>query len=287
MRILYKWIYPWAALTFCLISFLNLANSQTKHNQTQIIKALPIIKTIREPRQTPIVLRGQLSKKRQRQAVRLTRAIIKDVSTRFLSDKDKSQMPPVDICLFGSKKKYRQFLGDVFGNPDDHSPMGFYMPGMRLVVANLAHGYGNLRHETVHALLGDDFDYLPDFINEGLGSLYGTARLTKKGFYFLVNYRLRHLRQARAEGRLPDLEALANSGRAEVYGNQSSSAYYGISRYILLYLDRKKKLNSFIKEMRSKQMTPSWQKEVLEKYIDYDAFLKWTQRLKIPGRRKK
>ena len=41
---------------------------------------------------------------------------------------------------------------------------------------------GNLRHELVHPLLGDDYPAIPAWLNEGIASLYGSAKRGKRGF---------------------------------------------------------------------------------------------------------
>jgi hypothetical protein len=241
----------------------------------------PVLARIEEEGQTRIVLRGVIEKKRARRMEQLARAVQRDISRRFLTDKDKSGLPPVDLCLFASTRTYRAFVAEVFGEDYDVSDWGFYVPRRRLVVANIGASRGNLRHELTHALLDDDFPDIPDWLNEGLGSLYGSAVQTKKGFKFLVNYRLRHLRQALKAGLLPDLDELANSTRRDVYG-LNSLAYYALSRYLLLYLDRRGKLEEFITKLRQGPLTPNRQLKILKEYVDYDAFIEWTRRLRFP-----
>lgn len=243
----------------------------------------PVLARIEEEGQTPIVLRGKIEKKRAKQMEQLARAVQRHVIRRFLSDKDKSGFAPVDLCLFGSTRSYRAFVTEIFGEGYDVSDWGFYVPGRRLVVANIGASRGNLRHELTHALLDDDFPDIPDWLNEGLGSLYGSAVRTKKGFRFLVNYRLRHLRKKLKAGLLPDLEELANSTRQDVYG-LNSLAYYAVSRYVLLYLDRRGKLEEFVRKLRKEPITPGRQLKLLEEYVDYDAFLKWTKKLRLKKR---
>ena len=245
----------------------------------------PVLARIEEEGQTPIVMRGKIEKKRAKQMEQLARAVQRDVTRRFLSDKDKSGLPPVDLCLFASTRSYREFVEEIFGKGYDVSDWGFYVPRRRLVVANIGASRGNLRHELTHALLGDDFPDMPDWLNEGLGSLYGSAVRTKKGFRFLVNYRLRHLRQKLKAGLLPDLDELANSTRQDVYG-LNSLAYYALSRYLLLYLDHKGKLEEFVRKLRKGPLTPGRQLKLLEEYVDYDAFIKWTKKLRIKPRGK-
>lgn len=243
----------------------------------------PVLARIEEEGQTCIILRGTIGKKRARRMERLARAVQRDVSRRFLTDKDKSGLPPVDLCLFASTRSYRAFVEDVFGEGYESSDWGFYVPRRRLVVANIGASRGNLRHELIHALLDDDFPDIPAWLNEGLGSLYGSAVRTKKGFKFLVNYRLRHLRQALKAGLLPDLDELANSTRQDVYG-LNSLAYYALSRYVLLYLDHQGKLEEFVKKLRQGPLTPGRQLKLLEEYVDYDAFIKWTRQLRLKPR---
>jgi hypothetical protein len=242
----------------------------------------PVLARIEEEGQTRIILRGVIGKKRARRMERLARAVQRDISRRFLTDKDKSGLPPVDLCLFASTRSYRAFVAEVFGEGYDVSDWGFYVPRRRLVVANIGASRGNLRHELTHALLDDDFPDIPAWLNEGLGSLYGSAVRTKKGFRFLVNYRLRHLRQALKAGLLPDLDELANSTRRDVYG-LNSLAYYALSRYVLLYLDRRGELDEFIAKLRQGPLTPARQLEILKEYVDYDAFIDWTKKLRFPA----
>jgi hypothetical protein len=240
----------------------------------------PVLARIEEKGQTRIILRGVIGKKRARRMEQLARAVQRDVSRRFLTDKDKSGLPPVDLCLFGSTRSYKAFVAEVFGEDYDSSDWGFYVPRRRLVMANIGASRGNLRHELTHALLDDGFPDIPAWLNEGLGSLYGSAVRTKKGFKFLVNYRLRHLRQALKAGLLPDLDELANSTRQDVYG-LNSLAYYSVSRYVLLYLEHRGKLDEFVGKLRQGKLTPGRQLKILKEYIDYDAFIKWTKKLRI------
>jgi hypothetical protein len=261
-------------LTFLLPGFVFAAERHPR------VEKEPVLARIEEKGQTRIILRGVIGKKRARRMEQLARAVQRDVSRRFLTDKDKSGLPPVDLCLFGSTRSYKAFVAEVFGEDYDSSDWGFYVPRRRLVMANIGASRGNLRHELTHALLDDGFPDIPAWLNEGLGSLYGSAVRTKKGFKFLVNYRLRHLRQALKAGLLPDLDELANSTRQDVYG-LNSLAYYSVSRYVLLYLEHRGKLDEFVGKLRQGKLTPGRQLKILKEYVDYDAFIKWTKKLRI------
>jgi hypothetical protein len=97
---------------------------------------------------------------------------------------------------------------------------------------------------------------------------------------FRVNYRLGQLRSARKSGTLPDLETLAASDDRQVYGPRHR-AYYSLARYLLLYLESRNTLKQFIDTLRSKPATADWQLEVLRRFIDFEAFLAWSDTLQI------
>jgi len=246
----------------------------------QRIDALPVIARIDDLAPTPFVLRGNLDAKRGAKLEAIARAVVTDVAKRFVGGEPRDDLSPVDVCLFETDEEYERF-GEVSGHGG--TLMGYYLGYERLVVANLGRSVGNLRHELVHPLLGDHFDDLPGWVNEGMGSLYGTAKLTDDGVVFLVNYRLRNVRKALARGELPTLDDMALSGRAELYGHDGMT-YYGTARYLLLYLDSAGTLDEFYRELHAQAPTFKRQRELLDRYVDYDQFVRWTKRLR-KGRR--
>jgi hypothetical protein len=114
-------------------------------------------------------------------------------------------------------------------------------------------------------------------MNEGLGSLYGTARWTNGRFEFLVNYRLRDLHAALKANRLPTLAQLAKTTYDDVHG-RDAGMYYAYGRYLLLYLERKGTLSAFYADMRA---TPADQAKLLAKYVDEPAFRAWAKALRL------
>ena len=84
----------------------------------------------------------------------------------------------------------------------------------------------------VHPLLGDDFPQIPAWLNEGIAALYGSARAGKRGFEFLVNYRLRDLQKALKAGDLPTVDQLAASTADDVRGPRAMT-WYAMARYVL------------------------------------------------------
>ena len=210
----------------------------------------------------------------------LSRSVQRDVTRRFLSGKDQSANRPVDLCLFETTAEYTAFVDRLLDGRPSPSPLGFFDPSLRVVVANLALSVGNLRHEMAHAIVGDDFPAIPSWLTEGVGALYGTTVLQKDGtFRFIANYRLRDLRAAKKAGTVPTLAELCGSGASEIYGDRAMM-FYGLARHLLLYLDRQGTLPACFAELRA-ATTSDAQRVVLEKYVDYQKFLKWTDSLTI------
>lgn len=250
-----------------------------RHPAVEDLKELDRI----EHGRTTIIIRGEgLRKKKRKRVIKLARAIYNDVAERFLTGSGPVDRPPVDLCLFKTQKTYDAFVLEVYGEEyADFSPRGFYMPSKRLIVANLSGGYGNLRHEILHPIMGDDFENMPYWMNEGMASLYGSSEYSKKKkrFVFGINYRLKHLKAAIKADALPSFEELANSTYSDVH--ERPHTYYAYGRYLLLYLDEQNQLEAFWAEMAAELPTPERQLEVINTYVEREAFLEWVDDLKI------
>jgi hypothetical protein len=130
----------------------------------------------------------------------------------------------------------------------------------------------------VHALLREDLGVLPDWLDEGIASLYVSVKPSASGLEFLAGHRLEKLRVLKAAGKLPGLKKLASIDDREMYGPDYLT-YYTLSRFVLLFLERRGELKKFMKTMLSKPRTPAWQLAVLDRFVDFDAFLAWTDKL--------
>ncbi len=245
------------------------------------IDALPVIARLEDGR-THFVLRGHLSRQRADEMQALARAVVRDVQRRFVGvgRGAGAPPPPVDVCLFDDERAYTELAIVTWSGSGPPSNMGFYVPGARLILANLRRAVGNLRHEMVHPMLGDHFRAIPPWLNEGLAALYGTSRLSGDRFEFLVNYRLRPVRAAIARRSLPTLTDIAASSAADLYG-ENGATFYGTARYLLLYLDALGRLDEFYAEMQRESPTVERQTQLLQRYIDYEAFLAWTRALRM------
>jgi hypothetical protein len=222
---------------------------------------------------TRIVVRGELAKGKQKPLVALVEAVVADVERRFSGDARDADRE-VTLLLFSDQDRYREVAG-TYSQPLV-SDWGFYLPARRVAIANVGQSVGNLRHELVHPLLGDDYPGIPTWLNEGIAALYGTAKQTKQGFQFLVNYRLADLQRALKAGTLPSLATLAATTDADVRADPM--VYYALSRYVLLFADREGTLDVLYAELRAADVREHGR--ILARHVDEAKFLAWAKKLR-------
>ena len=251
---------------------LVLAVSASAHaTPKDTVDALPEIATVTRGR-TLVVIRG-LAKRSTIQP--LVEHIVADVQRRFTRAR-KDADPPITLAVLPDLAHYMA-VARSFG--DVPSTMGFYRPDHRIAIANLGDSIGNLRHELVHPLIGDDFPSIPTWLNEGTAALYGSARWTAHGFEFLINYRLRDLQKALKDGTLPTLAELAESTDADVHGERAM-VMYAFARYVLLYADRRGDLSALYGELRDAAGDTAKQRDILLAHVDETEFRAWAKKLR-------
>ena len=77
----------------------------------------------------------------------------------------------VSVYLFSDAGPYGAYCRRRWRAPCI-SQFGFYMNDERRIVMNVGPGIGTLTHELVHPLVAADFPDAPDWINEGIASLF-------------------------------------------------------------------------------------------------------------------
>ena len=217
-----------------------------------------------------IVVRGEVNNKQE--APGSSAASLPTSNAGLPGKQDKPK--PITLLLYSDARRYRAVAattGDVV------SDWGFYLPGKRLAIANIGASLGNLRHELVHPLLGDHYPGIPAWLNEGIASLYGTAKHGKRGYTFLVNYRLCDLQRALAANTLPSLAALAKSTPFDVTGPHTMM-YYAYARYVLLYAEYKGALGKLYRDLRASPLAEH--PAILTRHIDEQAFRAWALKLR-------
>jgi hypothetical protein len=259
------------------LSSVALDRATPKADVSAAVLQLPVIGQLDGP--TPVVLRGHVSRGHTAALLGEARGVYADVSRRFLGSSNHLSRT-VHVCIFEEDPAYRAFVREVFGE-GHYSSLGFYRADARVAVVNLSRGIGNLRHELVHPLLADDFPGIPAWLNEGVGALYGTAYVESDRVTFLLNYRLRDLQNAIQQGTLPDFTGMTNSTGVEVRG-EHAAIYYAMARYLLLYLERRGRLDAFYRDARDGEHDSAAMLRLLREAASYNAFVAWARKLRRP-----
>ena len=153
---------------------------------------------------------------------------------------------PVTILLLRDDKTYRAWAKTLFGDTDV-SHYGYYKPDVRTMVMNIATGGGTLVHELTHALIVYDFPAVPDWFNEGLGSLHEQCSIRPTGIVGLVNWRLPGLQKAIRDKKLRPLRDLVT--KDDFYGARRG-VNYAQARYFVMYMQQRGVLGKFYKQHR-------------------------------------
>jgi hypothetical protein len=156
---------------------------------------------------------------------------------------------PVLVLLFESRGPYARLAKKWFDD-DDVPHYGFYRRRQNVMLMNVGTGTGTLVHELVHALIAPDFPAVPDWFNEGLGSLYEQCSLDGDTITGHPNWRLPGLQRAIRAGELRPLRELIEDER--FYDAERVGINYAQARYLLMYLQEKGVLGEFYARFRAR-----------------------------------
>lgn len=158
----------------------------------------------------------------------------------------------VSVVLFEAAPPYEAYCKAHWGVACP-SPYGFYASEVRTVVMNAGPGLGTLTLELVHPIVEVDFPAAPDWINEGIASLYEAFSLPKPGeIRGHKNWRLPRLLAARsspAEREHASLPALFALTDGEFRGARES-LNYATARYFCHWMNGQQKLWPFYQAWR-------------------------------------
>lgn len=156
----------------------------------------------------------------------------------------------LSILLFESAPPYEAHCklrtGEACG-----TPFGFYVAADRTIVMNAGPGLGTLTHELVHPIVEADFPKAPDWINEGIASLYeGFAFLKPGEIRGTKNWRHPALAVAlRTKTGKPTLPSLFAMSDGEFRG-EHEGLNYATARYFCQWLESQGKLWAFYQAWR-------------------------------------
>ena len=164
----------------------------------------------------------------------------------------KRPVAAVSVYLFPEAKSYEAYCQKRWSEPCG-TPYGFYRPGERRIVMNAGPGIGTLTHELVHPIMETDFPAAPEWLNEGVASLFEALTMPAKGeIHGLKNWRHPRLLRAlqsdkeRNKASLPALLALSDSE----FRDADEDLHYATARYLCLWLDQRNQLWSFYQRFR-------------------------------------
>jgi hypothetical protein len=149
------------------------------------------------------------------------------------------------IYLFKDALSYETNALRLFGDKPT-SPYGYCSSRHRALVMNIATGGGTLVHEMVHAFMHSNVPDCPDWINEGLASLYEQCAERDGHIIGLVNWRLPVIQQAITAGTAPSWTQLTGLPDGEFY-HGNGGANYAAARYTMLWLQENNLLTRFWK----------------------------------------
>jgi len=141
------------------------------------------------------------------------------------------------IFLFLNQASYDGFMRKQLGR---RLPETIGVTTKQAILVNAASGSGTLVHELVHSYLQADFPGIPDWLEEGISTLYEQSAEVDGRIIGLINFRLQTFREAMLADRLIPLKRLLRRERAQ-YDTDELDLYYAQVRYFCYYLvpDRK------------------------------------------------
>lgn len=184
----------------------------------------------------------------------------------------------LEIWLLKDEASYRKHAKEFFNDEPD-TPYGYYSPSKRALIMNIGSGGGTLVHEIVHPFMEANFEDCPAWFNEGMGSLYEQSGTVDGHIYGYTNWRLRGLQNGLKKKVVPTFKAMTSMSDTEFY-KEASGTNYAQARYLCYYLQEKKLLIKFYKELTANVKTDPTGYKSLQKVLgerDMAAFQrKWS-----------
>src|SRR5262249_2726344 len=163
----------------------------------------------------------------------------------------------ISVYLFPDSSGYGSYCSRRWGR-GCASPYGFYLHDEPRIIMNVGLGIGTLTHELVPPLVAVDFPGAPDWINEGIASLFEQFVLPRPGeIHGAKNWRyprlLRALRskKEREQASLPALFGMTDA----IFRGNLEDLNYATARYFCQWLDEKNLLWPFYQAFRDDHAT--------------------------------
>jgi hypothetical protein len=158
----------------------------------------------------------------------------------------------ISIYLFPSAQRYDAYCKKRWERACS-SPYGFYLGGEREIIMNVAPGIGTLTHELVHPLVQADFPAAPDWLNEGIASLFERFSFPAPG-EIRGGKNWRHPRLMAALGSKKERDLAKPSALFgmddDVFRGDLEDLNYATARYFCQWLDAQGQLWPFYQRWR-------------------------------------
>jgi hypothetical protein len=158
----------------------------------------------------------------------------------------------ISVYIFPGASPYQAYCRRDFGGPCP-SGFGFYSFDERRIVINAEPGIGTLVHELVHPIMQHDFPEAPDWINEGIASLYECFAFPKKGeIRGVTNWRLprllgaMHSPKEHDDARMDRLFGMSD----DTFRGKDEDLHYALARYLCQWLEHEGHLWPFYRAWR-------------------------------------
>ena len=144
---------------------------------------------------------------------------------------------PITIILCSSDAVFRQCNLSLDQN-ERNEYSGIYSRRDRRLIVNISTGDGTLAHELTHALAHADFPKLPEWLDEGLASLFEECEFSLDGSRLigLENWRVQAARDAIQRGELRLIQDVASTRFAT---RDRANVDYAYARSFCLYLQER------------------------------------------------
>jgi len=193
----------------------------------------------------------------------------------------------IDVWLFKDAESYETHVESLWGAAPT-TPYGYYSPQQRALIMNIATGGGTLVHEIVHPFIHANFRECPDWLNEGLGSLYEQSGEAQGRIRGNTNWRLAGLQKAIRADRVPSFEHMCGQTGGKFYTADPGSNY-AQARYLCYYLQERGLLKKFYHDFYANQKADPTGYQTLQKTLSVadmekfqDEWQAWVMKLKYP-----
>jgi Peptidase_C39 like family len=175
----------------------------------------------------------------------------------------------IDIWLFKDKESYETNTEKLWSTKPT-TPFGYYSAGNHALVMNISTGGGTLVHEIVHPFVRTNFPECPDWLNEGLGSLYEQCGEAGGRIRGATNWRLAGLQKAIRADRVPSFEQLCGTTGGAFY-TADPGTNYAQARYLCYYLQEQGLLKKFYHAFQANRRDDPTGYKTLQKTLARDA----------------